>query len=123
MATETILIQSDISISTETGTILLPYGTIIQKNTHDAVTLMIQLPNQLNKAIWQEASTKGTITAPKPHVPILSLKDLITYEIHSSRLARYFYLAWLQKIVGRYYAWKVSKKYVRYIRSIQHKQK
>jgi hypothetical protein len=38
----------------------------------------------------------------------------LEYEVKSSRWAYLIGWDWLQKISGRYFAWKVSRKYARY---------
>lgn len=45
------------------------------------------------------------------HLPI---KVFLDYEIHSSKWASFVSWNWMQELSGRYFAWKVKRKYARY---------
>jgi len=57
---------------------------------------------------------------PPVHLPI---KVFLEYEIRSSRWASFVSWNWMQELAGRYFAWKASKKYVRYQRSKMREQR
>lgn len=46
---------------------------------------------------------------------MISRKQCLDYEIHSSKWANKIGNKYLQKIAGTYFAWKVRKKYNRYL--------
>ena len=48
----------------------------------------------------------------------ISIKDALLYEIHSHWLAPHVSNPLLQNVLGNYFAWKVSRKYRRYRRSM-----
>ena len=47
----------------------------------------------------------------------LSIKDFLSYEVKSNWLAPWIGFRWGQELLGRYFAWKVKRKYKRYIAS------
>lgn len=51
----------------------------------------------------------------------VSIKTFIDYEVRSSRWASKVSAPWLQKLAGKYFAWKVKRKYDRYITSMHWK--
>lgn len=44
-----------------------------------------------------------------------SLKQILDYEIGSSKWACYLFLPWMHELAGSYYAWKVRRKYTSYL--------
>lgn len=43
---------------------------------------------------------------------------LVNYEVRGSFWAQYLYFEWMQYIAGKYFAWKIRRKYRRMKRSI-----
>lgn len=56
---------------------------------------------------------------PLRHISRLPKTDIMAYEIHSSWWARLMPFRWAQKLGGKYFAWKVGRKYARYERSLE----
>lgn len=48
----------------------------------------------------------------------LSIHDILLYEIHSHWFAGKIKNTFLQELMGKYFAWKVRRKYNRYLRSM-----
>lgn len=48
------------------------------------------------------------------------IRFILGYEIRSSKVASLVSFKWGQKLLGSYFAWKVRKKYDRYLLSKQH---
>ena len=48
-----------------------------------------------------------------------SVDEILRYEVHSHWLARWVWFSWGQKIMGRYLAFKVRRKYKRYLYSLE----
>ncbi|HLS11782.1 MAG TPA: hypothetical protein VK050_06435 [Flavobacteriaceae bacterium] len=46
-------------------------------------------------------------------------KDLIDYEISSSWWAGAVKIGWMQRLSGKYFAWKTIRKYKRYLYAIE----
>lgn len=51
-----------------------------------------------------------------------SMRDFLDYEIRSSWWASSISWNWAQDLAGRYFAWKVKRKYSRYVISKIHQQ-
>lgn len=49
----------------------------------------------------------------------LSRQEVLNYEIHSHWLPRWITFSWGQNLMGTYFAWKVIKKYNRYLISLE----
>lgn len=47
----------------------------------------------------------------------IDIKIFVGYEVRSSLIAQFIWFGWGQKLMGRYFAWKVNVKYKRYIAS------
>ena len=47
------------------------------------------------------------------------MTEILMYEISSSPWAKLISIPILQYLAGKYYAWKVKRKYVRYINSLR----
>lgn len=45
------------------------------------------------------------------------VKFILDYEIRSNRIASFIRFAWGQDLIGSYFAWKVRRKYGRYMAS------
>lgn len=52
----------------------------------------------------------------------ITLKEVLEYEIRSTWWTKLVSWTWFQKIAGSYFAWKVGKKYKRYVEAMQRKQ-
>ncbi len=48
---------------------------------------------------------------------MLTQKEILDYEINSSAVASHLSLTILQKLAGKYFAWKVRRKYARYVKA------
>jgi hypothetical protein len=48
----------------------------------------------------------------------LSMQEVLNYEIHSHWLASWIGFKWGQDLMGKYFAWKVRRKYNRYLVSL-----
>lgn len=48
----------------------------------------------------------------------IDMIDILQYECHSHWLAPYISFDWGHELLGRYFAWKVKRKYNRYSRSL-----
>ena len=53
----------------------------------------------------------------KPELSVLAILD---YELRASPWAKLISWKWLQWVSGHYFAWKVRRKYTRYIASFAH---
>jgi len=51
------------------------------------------------------------------------LKIFLDYEINSHWLASYIWFEWGQLLMGKYFAWKVNRKYKRHCKIINFKKK
>ena len=49
----------------------------------------------------------------------ITMYDILQYEVHSHWLASWISNSFLQDLTGKYFAWKVARKYKRYISSIE----
>jgi hypothetical protein len=49
----------------------------------------------------------------------LSMQEVLNYEIHSHWLASWIGFEWGQDLMGKYFAWKVRRKYNRYLVSLE----
>lgn len=54
----------------------------------------------------------------KKNNKIFSIKDLLTYEIYSHTFASKVSNPFLQKLMAKYFAWKVTKKYRKYVNNM-----
>ena len=52
-------------------------------------------------------------------ISCLSMQEVLNYEIHSHWLASWIGFEWGQDLMARYFAWKVRRKYNRYIISLE----
>lgn len=50
---------------------------------------------------------------------LLDKKDILEYEIHAGQIAGDISNPFLQKLIGKYYAWKTNRKYKNYERSFR----
>ena len=53
----------------------------------------------------------------------LSMQEVLNYEIHSHWLASWICFSWGQDLMGRYFAWKVRRKYNRYLVSLEERKR
>lgn len=53
----------------------------------------------------------------------LSLQEVLNYEIHSHWLASWIGFEWGQDLMGKYFAWKVRRKYNRYLVSLEERKR
>jgi len=53
----------------------------------------------------------------------LSMQEVLNYEIHSHWLASWVGFSWGQDLMGRYFAWKVRRKYNRYLISLEERKR
>jgi hypothetical protein len=53
----------------------------------------------------------------------LSMQEVLNYEIHSHWLARRVGFEWGQDLMGKYFAWKVIRKYNRYLVSLEERKR
>lgn len=53
----------------------------------------------------------------------LSMQEILRYEIHSHWLARWIGFEWGQDLMGKYFAWKVRRKYNRYLVSLEERKR
>jgi len=49
----------------------------------------------------------------------LSMQEVLNYEIHSHWLAGGIGFEWGQDLMGKYFAWKIRRKYNRYLVSLE----
>lgn len=47
----------------------------------------------------------------------LTIEEILDYEARSSWLARWIWFSWGQELMGSYLAYKVNKKYKRYLQT------
>ncbi len=45
--------------------------------------------------------------------------DILNYEVHSHVFAKHIHIPFLQELMSKYFAWKVRRKYNRYLISLQ----
>ena len=53
----------------------------------------------------------------------LSMQEVLYYEIHSHWLASWIGFEWGQNLMGKYFAWKVRRKYNRYLVSLEERKR
>ena len=53
----------------------------------------------------------------------LSVKQILEYECHSHWLASWIGFEWGQDLMGKYFAWKVRRKYNRYLVSLEERKR
>ena len=53
----------------------------------------------------------------------LSMQEILNYEIHSHWLASWIGFEWGQDLMGKYFAWKVRRKYNRYLVSLEERKR
>ncbi len=53
----------------------------------------------------------------------LSMQEVLNYEIHSHWLASWIGFEWGQDLMGKYFAWKVRRKYNRYLVSLEERKR
>ena len=53
----------------------------------------------------------------------LPIREVLNYEIHSHWLASWIGFEWGQDLMGKYFAWKVRKKYNRYLVSLEERKR
>lgn len=53
----------------------------------------------------------------------LSMQEVLNYEIHSHWLASWIGFEWGQELLGTYFAWKVRRKYNRYLVSLEERKR
>jgi hypothetical protein len=53
----------------------------------------------------------------------LSMQEVLNYEIHSHWLASWIGFEWGQELMGKYFAWKVRRKYNRYLVSLEERKR
>lgn len=53
----------------------------------------------------------------------LSMQEVLNYEIHSHWLAGWISFKWGQDLMGKYFAWKVRRKYNRYLISLEERKR
>lgn len=56
-------------------------------------------------------------------ISCLSMREVLSYEIHSHWLASWFGFEWGQELMGKYFAWKVRRKYNRYLVSLEERKR
>jgi len=56
------------------------------------------------------------------HLKKLTFSSILEYEVHSNWLAPMIGFSWGQELMGRYFAWKVTRKYKAYSKSLANKQ-
>ena len=49
----------------------------------------------------------------------IEMYDILRYEVHSHWLASWISNSFLQNLMGKYFAWKVARKYKRYVSSLE----
>jgi len=49
----------------------------------------------------------------------IEMYDALQYEVHSHRFASWISNDFIQGLMGNYFAWKVSRKYKRYVSSLE----
>ena len=52
-------------------------------------------------------------------VMCISLSDILEYEIRSGYFAQFVWFEWGQELIGSYFAWKTTRKYSRYMKSLE----
>jgi hypothetical protein len=52
---------------------------------------------------------------------MLTKEEILTYEVHSSRWAGWISFEWVQDLSSHYFAWKVNRKWARYLVSMEAK--
>jgi hypothetical protein len=57
--------------------------------------------------------------AAKLDFTTLTIRQILLYEAHASWWAGYMFGDFLQSLAGKYFAWKVNRKYARYSKSIK----
>lgn len=53
----------------------------------------------------------------------LSMQEVLNYEIHSHWLAGWIDCEWGQDLMAKYFAWKVRRKYNRYLISLEERKR
>ena len=53
----------------------------------------------------------------------LYMQDILNYEVHSNRFASWIGFEWGQNLMGKYFAWKVRRKYNRYLFSLEERKR
>ena len=66
---------------------------------------------------------KGDLAVDVRHLRRLSMQEILRYEIHSHWLARWIGFEWGQDLMGKYFAWKVRRKYNRYLVSLEERKR
>jgi len=70
----------------------------------------------LNKPQEQQCNIHDVISR-------LSMREVLNYEIHSHWLARRIGFKWGQELMSKYFAWKVRRKYNRYLVSLEERKR
>ena len=72
--------------------------------------------NTDNKKTEKQFAIHGVISR-------LSMQEVLNYEIHSHWLASWIGFEWGQDLMGKYFAWKVRRKYNRYLVSLEERKR
>jgi hypothetical protein len=93
--------------------IIAPYANIEKKET-----LFVLTPT-MSKELFEKAKEKelSQIADASMHSLEGSIHYFLDYEIRSSWWASWIGWNWLQELSGKYFAWKVKRKYARYEQS------
>jgi hypothetical protein len=93
--------------------IIAPYANIEKKET-----LFVLTPT-MSKELFEKAKEKelSQIADASMHSLERSIHYFLDYEIRSSWWASWIGWNWLQELSGKYFAWKVRRKYARYEQS------
>ncbi len=54
-----------------------------------------------------------------PAIPQIPRPLILYYEVHASWWAPWLFCDWMHTLAGKYFAWKVKRKYARYQRSLE----
>ena len=78
--------------------------------------ITLKLMNIYNKKTGKQFAIHGIINR-------LSMQEVLNYEIHSHWLASWIGFEWGQDLMGKYFAWKVRRKYNRYLVSLEERKR